>query len=121
MTSVRLEPAALWSRVKHSTTEPQPSLSKGRPQNWFPRLIIAQCRSKVLQNAPKEHSAILSTFIRLPLSSRTLLCVFLSGRFGQILLYVERQPPNPENLYLCMIHKTKGLLVEGFQIISDAE
>ena len=35
-------------------------------QNWFSRLIIAQCRSKVLQNAPREHSAILSTCNKLP-------------------------------------------------------
>ena len=27
--------------------------------------IFAQCRSKVLQNAPREHSAILLTFIKL--------------------------------------------------------
>ena len=35
-------------------------------QNWFSRMIIALCRSKVLQNAPREHSAIRSTFIKLP-------------------------------------------------------
>ena len=31
--------------------------------NWFSRPIIALCRSKLLQNAAREHSAILSTFI----------------------------------------------------------
>ena len=30
------------------------------------------CRSKVLQNAPREHSAILSTFIKLPFVFKTL-------------------------------------------------
>ena len=35
-----------------------------KTKNWFSRLIIAKCRSKVLQN--EEHSAILPTFIKLP-------------------------------------------------------
>ena len=48
-----------------------------KTKNWFLRPIIAYCRSKVLQNAPRgalcnkvlqilEHSAILLTFIKLP-------------------------------------------------------
>ena len=37
-----------------------------RPRkNWFSRLIMAKCRSKVLQNALLEHSAILLTCIKL--------------------------------------------------------
>ena len=32
--------------------------------------IIAKCRPKVLQNAPREHSAILLTFIKLPFVSK---------------------------------------------------
>ena len=36
---------------------------KKKTKNWFSRPIIAKCRSKVLQNAPREHSAILWTFI----------------------------------------------------------
>ena len=36
MTQVRLEPAALWSRVKHSTTEPLRSLQYGLgPVAWL--------------------------------------------------------------------------------------
>ena len=34
-----------------------------KTKNWFSRLIIALCRSKVLGG---EHSAILLTFIKLP-------------------------------------------------------
>ena len=34
VTLVRLEPAALWSRVKHSTTEPLPSLLWVKVQNF---------------------------------------------------------------------------------------
>ena len=46
--------------------------------NWFSRPIIAQCRSEVLQNAPREHSAILSTFIKLPLVFKTfVLSIFV--------------------------------------------
>ena len=35
--------------------------------------IIAQCRSKVLQNALREHSAKLSTFIKLPFVFKTFI------------------------------------------------
>ena len=35
--------------------------------------MIAECRSKVLQNASKEHSAILLTFIKLPFVVRTFV------------------------------------------------
>ena len=44
-----------------------------KTKNWLSRLIIAKCRSKVLQNAPKEHSAILSTFIKLPFAVKTFV------------------------------------------------
>ena len=39
---------------------------KKKAKHWFSRQIIAKCRSKVLQNAPREHSAILLSFIKLP-------------------------------------------------------
>ena len=47
--------------------------SKIRPNIVFSRLIIAKCRSKVLQNAPREHSAILLTFIKLPFVYKTFV------------------------------------------------
>ena len=43
--------------------------------------------SKVLQNAPREHSAIVSSFIKIPLSLKPLICLILSGRLRQVLLY----------------------------------
>ena len=46
-------------------------------QNWFSRQSIAECRSKVLQNAPREHSAILSTFIKLFFVLTPLFGLFL--------------------------------------------
>ena len=39
----------------------------------------------------REHSAILLTFIKLPVVIRPLLCLFLSGRFTQVLLYIVVQ------------------------------
>ena len=41
-------------------------LLKKKTKECFSKPIIAKCRSKVLQNAPREHSAILWTFIKLP-------------------------------------------------------
>ena len=37
----------------------------------------------------EEHSAILSTFIKLPFIIRSLFCLFLSDRFTQVLLYKQ--------------------------------
>ena len=41
---------------------------KKKTKNWLSRPIIARCRSKVLQNAPRalEHYAVPLTFIKLP-------------------------------------------------------
>ena len=51
---------------------------KRRPQNMFSRQIIAKCRSKVLQNAPPEHSAILSTCTKLSSVFKTfVLSIFV--------------------------------------------
>ena len=50
---------------------------KQKTKKWFSRPITAFCRSKVLQNAPREHSAILSTFIKLPFVFKTsVLSIF---------------------------------------------
>ena len=46
---------------------------KKKTKNWFSRPIIAYCRSKVLQNAPSKHSAILLTFIKLPFVFKTFI------------------------------------------------
>ena len=44
------------------------NLSKEDQKTRFSKPIIALCRSKVLQNAPMEHSAVLLTCIKLPYS-----------------------------------------------------
>ena len=58
-----------------------------RDQNWLSIPISAKCRSKVLQNAPREHSAILSTFIKLPFVVKTFVLSILSDHLRQVLLY----------------------------------
>ena len=70
-------------------------LSK-RPKIGFQDQLSLKCRSKVLQNAPVEHSAILLQWsilhyfrssLSYHLSLRSLFYLFLSGRFTQVLLY----------------------------------
>ena len=46
---------------------------KKNTKSGFQYRISLKCRSKVLQNAPREHSAILSTFIKLPYSIKTFV------------------------------------------------
>ena len=46
-------------------------------------LIVGQKYCRMLQG---EHSAILSTLIKLPFIIRSLFCLFLSGSFTQVLL-----------------------------------
>ena len=41
----------------------------------------------LLVNAGQKYSCILSTFIKLPVVIKTLFCLFLRGRFTQVLLY----------------------------------
>ena len=45
---------------------------KKNTKYWFSRPIIAKCSSKVLQNAPKEHSAMLLAF-KLPFVFKTFV------------------------------------------------
>ena len=55
------------------TVKPVLSNHSNKDQNWFSRPIIAQCRSKVVQNAFLGHSAILLTFIQLPFVFKTFV------------------------------------------------
>ena len=63
---------------------------KKKTKNWFSRPLIAKYRSKVLQNAPREHSAILSTFIKLPYVFKTFDLSVLSDCLRQALLYLRQ-------------------------------
>ena len=42
-----------------------------------------------MQNAPREHSAILSTFIKLPFVVKTFVLSIFCGPFRQVLLYAS--------------------------------
>ena len=53
---------------------------------------------KILQNAPREHSAILLTFIKLPFVFKTFVfCLFLSGCLRQVLLYNQSLKTSSES------------------------
>ena len=54
-------------------------------EKWFSRPNIASCRSKVLQNAPMLY---FRPSLSYHLSLRSLFCLFLSGRFTQVLLFI---------------------------------
>ena len=47
-----------------------------------------------MQNAPREHSAILLTFIKLPFVFETLFCLLLSGHLRQVSLYSQNYYPS---------------------------
>ena len=52
---------------------------KRKTKSWVSRPIIIECRSKVLQNAPREHSAIFQPSLSNNLSLRPLFCLFLGA------------------------------------------
>ena len=51
-----------------------------------PDFCLMQVKS--VAECSKEHSAILSTFIKLPFVFKTFVLSILSGRFRQVLLYI---------------------------------
>ena len=57
-------------------------LSKS-PKIGFQDQLSLNAGQKYCRMLQWEHSAILSTFIKLPFSLRSLFCLFLSGRFTQ--------------------------------------
>ena len=75
------------SNFKFSKTCVNLPLSKRLKIGFRSRPIIAKCRSKVLQ----KQGSILQYFrpsLSYHLRLRSLFCLFLSGRFTQVLLYV---------------------------------
>ena len=72
----------------------QQNLSKAAVQkktkNWGFKTDYRITQVKSIAECSKEHSAILSTFIKLPLLLllRPLFCLFLSDYFRQVLLYL---------------------------------
>ena len=88
---------------------------KKKTKNWLSRQITALCRSKVLQNAPREHSAILSNFIKLPFVFKAcVLSIFerplqtgftVQSFFKTLMIYRVIQLKNK----LCSIQPTSSL------------
>ena len=78
-----------YSRCLDITFTVKPVLSghSKRTQNWFSIWSInaGQRYCRMLQG---EHSAILSTVIKLPVSIKTFVLYILSGRLRQVLLYI---------------------------------
>ena len=59
-------------------------------ENCFQEQLLLNAGQKYCRMLQREHSAILWTFIKLPL--RSLFCLFLCGRFIQVLLYKQISP-----------------------------
>ena len=59
---------------------------KKKTENWFSRPIIAYCRSKVLQNAPKGEFCNTFDLHKATFVFKTFFCLFLSGCLRQVLL-----------------------------------
>ena len=64
-----------------------PTLKKTK--NGFQDQLSLNVGQKYCRMLQMEHSAILSTFIKLPVVIK-LFCLFLSGCFTQVLLYIRR-------------------------------
>ena len=67
----------------------QPLLNS--PKIGFQHQLSLNAGQKYCRMLQGEHSAILSTFIKLHLPFRSLFCLFLSGRFTQVLLYTKNE------------------------------
>ena len=84
----------VWSYWKYECRGTVKLVLNGHSQkdhNWFSRHIIALCRSKVLQNAPKgAFCNIFQPTLRYHLSLKSLFCLLTSGCFTQVLLHLYR-------------------------------
>ena len=85
---------------------------KKKTKNGFSRPMIAYCRSKVLQNAQRENSAILSTFIKLSFVFKTfVLSIFECPlKTGFTVLYLSDTYKLYPPLILCILETPKGVL-----------
>ena len=58
-------------------------------ENWFQYHLSLNAGEKYCRMLQREHSALLLTFIRLPFVINIFVLSFLSGRFTQVLLYIQ--------------------------------
>ena len=59
-----------------------------RPKIGFQDQLSLNAGQKYCRMLQEEHSAIISTFIKLPFVTKSLFCLFLSGCFTQVILYL---------------------------------
>ena len=69
---------------------------KKRPKIGFSDQLSLNAGQKYCRMLHWEHSAILSTFLKLPYVIRFLFCLFLSGRLRQVLLFLMVFKPRTE-------------------------
>ena len=80
-------------------------LSK-RPQIGFQDQLSLNVGRKYCRMLPLEHSAILSTFIKLPLVIKIFVLSILRGPFRQVLLYVTTE-----------VQISLGIMIRAFIVI----
>ena len=71
-----------------STVKPVLSGHSKRPKNYFLDRFLLNAGQKYCRMLQGEHSAIPSTFIKLPFV-KTFVLTFMSGRLRQVLLYIH--------------------------------
>ena len=76
------------SKIRHTVKHFLSSHSKKNTKIGFQYRLSLNADQKHCRMLQGEHSAMLSTSIKLPFSLRSLVCLFLSGRFTQVLLYL---------------------------------
>ena len=78
--------------------------SKRRPKTGFQDRLSLNADQRYCRMLRGEHSAKLSTFIKPPFVIKIIVCLFLSGRFTQVLLYYL----SLFNLFFLLFDKLRG-------------
>ena len=84
---------SLWLNYVYSKTCLKRPLAK-RTKIGFQDQLSLNVGQKYCRMLQGEHSAILLTFIKLPFVIKIFVFVFLSGRFTQVLLYIDSYTRN---------------------------
>ena len=74
-----------WTTVKPALS----GHSKRTTKIGFRYQLLLNAGQKYCRMLPLKHSAILLTFIKLPISIKTIILFILSGRLRQVLLYIS--------------------------------
>ena len=74
--------------IQHTVKPALSDHSKRRPKLGFQDRLSLNAGQKYCRMLQRDHSAILSTFIKLPFVIKIVFCLVLIGRLRQVLLYV---------------------------------